>query len=628
MSGTDVLWSTPGAQALAWALVQFLWQGTAVALVLAGALAVLRGRSASLRYALAAGALLAMLAWPAVTVLSSLGDGAPVLRAAAPVRFAGEAVPEALRAVLPAESPETDLRALVQPLLPALLAFWIAGVVVLSLYHLGGWLAVRRLVRRGTRPAAERWVALLADLRQRLGIGRAVGLLESTAVAVPSVVGWLRPVVLVPASVLSGLTPEQVEAVLAHELAHVRRHDYLVNLLQAVVETLFFYHPAVWWVSRQMRLEREDCCDDLALAVCGDRLRYARALATLEELRLPAPHLAMAANCGSLLHRIRRIVGAPAGARPKAGLAVAVVLALLLSGAAVQSVRVASARAAEPAAEHQDKDAPLPPRGSKATGGWTAERTKDGLDLQIRVRNSKGNMNSSLEIREGELVGLGAGPDVRFELRRAAGTFRFEGKFDGSGLGAQGAGLFTFVPNPSFAPEMAALGYRVDNDDLLELGIFDVSPAFVRELQGVGYDNLPLERLLEFRIHGVTPDFVRAIVGLGFRDLSPDRLVEYRIHGVTPDFVAKIVEAGYRDLPAERLVEFRIHGVTPEFLAELAGAGYRDVEPEELVAMRIHGVNADFIHEMERQGHKNLSVDELLELRIMGPGRGQDHGDD
>ena len=169
---------------------------------------------------------------------------------------------------------------------------------------------MRRLPRQG-RPAGQELQALARDLGGRLGIGRAVALLESTAVSVPMVVGWLQPVVLVPASVLTGLPPSQLAAVLAHELAHVRRHDYLVNLLQTAVETLLFYHPAVWWVSAQVRRERENCCDDLAVAVCGDRLGYARALANLEGLRAPASPLVLAASGGSLVERIRRLVGAP-----------------------------------------------------------------------------------------------------------------------------------------------------------------------------------------------------------------------------------------------------------------------------------------------------------------------------
>jgi beta-lactamase regulating signal transducer with metallopeptidase domain len=144
------------------------------------------------------------------------------------------------------------------------------------------------MATRGVREASAEWQRVAEHLSESLGLRRAVRLLESAAVEVPSVLGSLRPVILLPASTLTGLTPEQIEMVLAHELAHIRRHDFLVNLLQALVETLMFYHPAVWWMSRRVRIERENCCDDLAVAVCGNPLQYARALTRLEELRAGA----------------------------------------------------------------------------------------------------------------------------------------------------------------------------------------------------------------------------------------------------------------------------------------------------------------------------------------------------
>ena len=160
-------------------------------------------------------------------------------------------------------------------------------------------------MRRDTRPLVCPWID---RLKERMGIRRAVALLESARVEVPMVVGWLRPAILVPVAALSGLTAPELEAILAHELAHIRRHDYLVNLLQCVVEILMFYHPATWWITRVIRREREHCCDDMAVAACRDRLTYARALAAMEGLRVPAFSLSPAANGGNLLARVRRIL--------------------------------------------------------------------------------------------------------------------------------------------------------------------------------------------------------------------------------------------------------------------------------------------------------------------------------
>jgi hypothetical protein len=181
--------------------------------------------------------------------------------------------------------------------------------------------------------------------------------------------------------------------------------------------------------------------------------------------------------------------------------------------------------------------------------------------------------------------GLGAGPEVRFELPRDAGTFHFQGRFEGR----QGTGFFTFEGNPTYVRQMGAMGYQVWDSRLMELALHDVSLDFVRQMRELGYGKASLDRLVEFRIHGVTPEFVRGMVNAGYRDLPAERLVEFKIHGVDPDFVQGMTDAGYRDVPPERLVEFRIHGVTPEFVRKAAAKGYKNLSPEDLVELKIMG---------------------------------------
>jgi len=180
---------------------------------------------------------------------------------------------------------------------------------MLSVWHTTGWMLARRLTTRGTQPVTAATQAVLDGLKQRMGIRASVRLLESTAASVPMVVGWLKPVLLMPASVLTGLPTDQLKAILAHELAHVRRHDFLVNVLQTCVETCLFYHPAVWWLSRQIRIEREYCADEEAAAVCEDRDSYARALVSLADYVMAVPRPAVAATGGALTHRIHRLLG-------------------------------------------------------------------------------------------------------------------------------------------------------------------------------------------------------------------------------------------------------------------------------------------------------------------------------
>ena len=166
----------------------------------------------------------------------------------------------------------------------------------------------RRLRLRGVCAAPEFWQERLRVLAGRLRISRPVGLLESCLAGVPVVIGHLRPVILMPVGLLTGLPAAQIESILLHELAHIRRYDYLVNMLQTLVEGLLFYHPVVWWISGVIRTEREHCCDDLAVTLSGDAHEYALALANLEQSRWDPSEIALAATGGNLVKRIRRLL--------------------------------------------------------------------------------------------------------------------------------------------------------------------------------------------------------------------------------------------------------------------------------------------------------------------------------
>jgi beta-lactamase regulating signal transducer with metallopeptidase domain len=194
---------------------------------------------------------------------------------------------------------------------------WLLGVACLLARIGAAWRRVGRLHRRALATQASAWQDACRRIAYRLGLPAAAHVIESAAVDVPTVDGWLRPVIILPIAALAALTPAQVEAILAHELAHIRRHDYAVNLLQTLAETLLFYHPAVWWISRRIRSEREHCCDDVAVRMCGDAVVYAQALADLETCRASSLRMALAATGGSLIERIRRILHVPIADEPR-----------------------------------------------------------------------------------------------------------------------------------------------------------------------------------------------------------------------------------------------------------------------------------------------------------------------
>jgi uncharacterized protein (TIGR03435 family) len=196
----------------------------------------------------------------------------------------------------------------VEALLPWIVSAWLCGVLLLLARVTAAWWRVRRLHTVALSTQASSWQAAANRIAFRLGLASVIRIIELPHVDVPLVVGCLRPIVVLPIAAMSQLNTAQVEAILAHELAHVRRHDYLVNLMQTLAETLLFYHPAVWWLSARIRDEREHCCDDVAVAVCGDPVGYAAALAELESWRSGELSLAAAATSGSLLNRVRRIL--------------------------------------------------------------------------------------------------------------------------------------------------------------------------------------------------------------------------------------------------------------------------------------------------------------------------------
>ena len=322
----------PYGQALASALGHFIWQGAVLGL--AAHLVIRAGRlGANARYAVGVICLLTMAAMPIATTIYFVHDAASTASAAVAANGAGRAA--TVGAVTSVDPPtygswsRWDAHAII-------VVSWMTGVVLLSLRLLGGWVMTRRLVVGARGQAAPDIRGLARRVAERLALARLVEVFESPTIAVPMMVGWIKPCVILPTAALSGLTPVQVEALLAHELAHVRRHDYLVNLLQSVVETLLFYHPAVWWLSRDVREAREHCCDDLAVAVC-DRVVYASALADLAALAsmTAGQRFALAATDGSLVSRVRRILGgADDGHEGKPAWLPAVLLALTIAGLA------------------------------------------------------------------------------------------------------------------------------------------------------------------------------------------------------------------------------------------------------------------------------------------------------
>lgn len=321
-------------ETLGWILLHSVWQLTVVAGLVLIADRLLRKAPSSSRYLLQMFALMLMCGCPVMTwlqmpelsdslttkapeesdSLAKLEPGDVALAAASvndPMR-ASDVLLEDSSAIAAEARPSIkwteQVPAMLRPWLGTMVVAWSIGVLVFSLRPITGWVSVCRLRTRGTSAVPQSVHETLRELCARLQIRRRVDVMASTVVSSPVVIGCFRSLILLPASFAASVPVSQLEAILAHELAHVRRYDYFVNLLQTLMETLFFYHPAVWWLSHRIRIEREHCCDDLVVNVLNNRVDYGRALLAVEEYRTQFMTLAMNAGGGSLLTRVRRIL--------------------------------------------------------------------------------------------------------------------------------------------------------------------------------------------------------------------------------------------------------------------------------------------------------------------------------
>lgn len=649
MNAIETLLDQPIFQALGWTLIHFIWQGALIALLYLSVSVLLRRFAANVRYAAACGAMLLMVIAPAVTMLSIdySSDQAPATELALVPsesdQVVGAITQSPIEQLTPARQTEieaplapqaTSMRQWAQERLPRtipwLLALWFAGVLCLSLRFAGGLMTVQRLKRTETSSNIQLWQEKLATLSHRLRVSRPVRLCESALVEVPTVIGWLRPVILLPASALTGLSTEQLEALLAHELAHIRRYDYLVNLLQTSIETLFFYHPAVWWVSAQARQEREHCCDDLAVDACGDVLTYARALTALEHLRGSEVQLAVAATGGSLLVRIQRLLrrGAPAHYGFESGLAGFIALGtlfILLAGAqtallsrnakaaqgidqrkeANEAVVLKMTDGAPRSADQGAKEAAPVADDRRALDQAATPSSASPLDEEAVIQNPSGSAATEAPSQSDK---PGDSHDLSSEIAAALQT----SLNDDLKMTLKVNGI-----TPQFIREMSRLvSAKLTVDLIVAMRIHGVTEAFAEEMKAQGLANLTADQLIAFRIHGVTSQFVSELRNVGCGAVTPDSLVAFRIHGVTPAFVQQLRDVGLDNLSGDQLSTLAIHGVTPLFVQTMKSFIPGKLTVNDLLGLRIHGVTPEMIKALEIMGYANLSASQLMALRI------------
>jgi beta-lactamase regulating signal transducer with metallopeptidase domain len=425
--------------------------------------------------------------------------------------------------------------------LPLFVWAWFGGVTALSFRAFGGWMVASQFARRHTRPAESYWQERFAALLRRLRISRPVKLAVSSTAYSPAVVGWLKPVVLMPATVFTGLTVEQIEALIAHELAHVQRHDYVINLIQTAAETLLFYHPAVWWVGRCIRNERENCCDDLAVEICGSPATYVRALTELEELRGKTPAFAMAADGGSLVSRVQRLLDLKSHVHSApSGLLAAV-------GIAVVCISVIGVKASSFTRHPQSNPAPV----HEAAPATAIEPT-----VELAPPSS-----------EPPAAPLIAGaPQATPPAQQAQPSQN----------------------SPDWLDQIEAAGlHDVKVDKLIEMKIHGVDGKYIQEIRAAGVDP-SVDKLIELKIHGIDGEYIRQVRATGLQQLTVDKVLETKIHGVTPEFIRDI-KALYPDITADKILEMKIHGVTAAYVRD-AKSRFKDLTADQVIQLKIFNI--------------------------------------
>ena len=614
----------PERIALGWTLLHFCWQGAAIALLYAVADRLAARSSANLRYGLAVAALALMPLAALATFIEQahlivhLPSGThPVVASqlgAMHTAFIRD-VPAAAPAVA---TGELWLASHTSHWLPWLDGLWLAGVLLLALRALGGWWQLERLRRRARSAVPPAVAASFQHVSAQLRLGRQVALRISDEVISPLAMGVWHAAVILPASVILQLAPEQLEAVLAHELAHIRRLDFLCNLLQTTVECLLFFHPAIWWISHRTRDLREICCDEVAARSCDDPVIYAEALLQLEETRTQNLHLAMAlkGRNGNLLLRIRQILGEGINMErtSTSGLRVvvltAVVLAVLFGSRAASGLKLAHLAVAtgvpaharilpQPASEPTPVPAPIASRPAPITPVNNAQ-AEPSTTPQPEPPAAAQQENSS-------------GADYIQQMKDAGYDIDLSRDLD------QVISMRSVGVTPTYARQMQQFGLgKPSLHDLVSMRAVGVTPEYIAQLEAAGIAPKDLHDVTSMRAVGVTPDYVKSITALGLGAPDAHDITSLRAVGVTPDYIAELKAQGLAPKDLHQLSSMRAVGVTPDYAKQIASLGMGTPDMQELISLRAQGITPEYAQQMKAAGMALRDLRQLGNMKAVG----------
>jgi len=548
-------------RAICWTLLHSLWQGLIFAIVAGIVLVLTKKASSSLRYNLLCGMILFLavsgctfyrqLHIPAVPEVPT-GGNLPVVTG----RWTTTATPPAITTGT-SHSLRNGIDSLVQYFnahASLVVVIWFIIFLARFVQVLSGVVYAQRIRHYQTSAAPSEWQQRLTPLLHRLQITRPVALLQSGLVKVPMTVGWLKPVILVPIGMLTQISPDQVESILLHELAHIRRQDYVFSLVQHVVDTLFFFNPALLWISSLIRTERENCCDDIAIRQTNSRRRLIEALVSFHEYRQSAQAyaLSLTGKNNGVVRRVERIVyrknhSLNAGER-----------LLLMGGLMTLSfafITIDSSR----------QEAPTSPVRAAATH----------TQMPVTPPSVPATTHPASSFGKGILKPAPMTVSTLSEPQPDTAHPRT-----------------TEDNSPDLPDELQSLGYHdISVDQLIRCKEHGVTGEFIADLRKLGYKDVRLDKAVELVDHGVSTEFINSLHRMGYTDISLDMAVRLVDHGVSTEFIGSIRRLGFAGISLEKAIRLVDHGVTSDFIVSWKNKTGKLFELDDYIKLRDSGID-------------------------------------
>ena len=617
--------------ALGWTLLHFCWQGTAVALAYSVVDRMTSRATSGVRYAVALIALLLMPVIVAATFVEEMRVSAPshaneqaagaISRLPVDGRHGAVLQEIPLTLALAVDQPNSWLVARAERVLPWVDCVWILGMLLLALRAMGGWWQLEQVRRRARTLVPEELERSFKRICNQLQVGQGVALRVSSEVISPLAMGVWRATVILPVSTVLGLPIEELEAVLAHELGHIRRWDYLWNLLQTSIESVLFFHPSVWSLSRAVRERREICCDEIAVQSCAGATVYARALLRLEEQRTIQLRLAVALDgCnGSLLRRVKQVLGdgmamestMTSGVRVAA--AGAVVVALLLGPKVTKAVAAPAAGASHPVIARVL--AALP---HDRTSKIIAEKAQTEAPVAALAPNAQ----SGAKLSASTPIAVAAAPVARVHVEPVVSpAVEVNVEVSPAQADPQAAAGTNSPKGMAYLDGMRAAGYPLDlNNDLnalVALKSLGVTPEYAKSIGAVGLGKPTVHELITLKSLGIAPDYVAALKQSGLGPKNFHEVVTEKSLGITPEYATAMKQKGFGDLDLHQLIALKAQGMTPEYAGWLKQQ-FPQATVEELKRAAIFHIDEKFIIQAKAHGFDEKNFDKLLRLKMTG----------